>query len=292
MTARLVGELREAGFPVALACRVLKVPRSTVYDALSRPPSARELADEALLAEIREVFAASRDTYGAPRVHAELRLGRGHRIGRKRVARLMRRARIQGVCHRRKRGKRAAPATHEDLVKRRFVADAPNRLWVTDITEHPAKDGRVFCCAVLDVFSRRIVGWSIADHVRSELVVDALQMALWRRQPGPGAILHADRGPQFTSWVFGHRLREAGLLGSMGRVASSVDNTMMESFWSTMQRELLDRTTWETKGELAAAIFEWIEAFYNPVRRHTSIGDVSPIEFEVAALAITSELVA
>ena len=202
MTARLVGELREAGLPVALACRVLKIPRSTLYDALTRSPSARELADEALLAEITEIHTLSRATYGAPRVHAELRLGRGRHIGRKRVARLMRRARIQGVCHRRKRGKRAAPATHEDLVKRRFVADAPNRLWVTDITEHPAKDGRVFCCGVLDVFSRRIVGWAIADHVRSELVVDALQMALWRRQPGPGGIVHADRGPQsgFNRW--------------------------------------------------------------------------------------------
>lgn len=292
MMARLVGELREDGFPVALTCRVLKVPRSSVYDALRRPPSARERADEALLEEIREIHTFSRSTYGAPRVHAELRLGRGRHVGRKRVARLMRRAGIQGVCHRRKRGRRAAPATHEDLVKRKFVADAPNRLWVTDITEHPARDGRVFCCAILDVFSRRIVGWSIADHIRSELVVDALQMAIWRRQPDVGGIVHADRGPQFTSWVFGHRLREAGLLGSMGRVASSVDNTMMESFWSTMQRELLDRSTWETKGELAAAIFEWIEAFYNPVRRHTSIGDVSPIEFEIAHAARESELVA
>src|SRR5450759_1619909 len=132
----------------------------------------------------------------------------------------------------------------------------------------------------MDVFSRQIVGWSIADHIRAELVVDALQMATWKRRPEPGTIVHADRGAQYTSWVFGHRLRAAGLLGSMGRVASSVDNTMIESFWSTMQRELLDTQSWSTRSELAAAIFEWIEAWYNPRRRHTSLGDLAPAEFE------------
>ena len=150
---------------------------------------------------------------------------------------------------------------HDDLVLRRFVADAPNRLWCTDITEHPTRDGKVYCCAVLDVFSRQIVGWSIADHMRSELVVDALQMATWRRRPVAGTIVHADRGGQYTSWAFGYRLREAGLLGSMGRVASSVDNSMIESFWSTMQRELLDTRRWTSKDQLASAIFEWIEAW-------------------------------
>ena len=133
---------------------------------------------------------------------------------------------------------------------------------------------------MLDVFTRKVVGWSIADHMHAELVVDALQMALWRRRPAPGAIVHADRGSQYTSWIFGHRLREAGLLGSMGRVASSVDNTMMESFWSSMQRELLDRRSWVSREELASAIFEWIEGFYNPRRRHSGLGYLSPIEFE------------
>ena len=196
---------------------------------------------------MKDVHAASRATYGAPRVHAELKLGRGRRIGRRRVARPMRTAGIQGICHRRKGRHRPAPAVHEDLVKREFVAAAPDQLWCTDVTEHPTRDGKVYCCAVLDVFSRRIVGWSIADHIRSELVVDALQMASWRRQPDPGAVVHSDRGSVCTSWIFGHRLREAGLLGSMGRVASSADNTMMESFWSTMQCELLDRRIWETR---------------------------------------------
>ena len=277
---RLVHELSCDGIDVTVACRVLEVSRSGYYDWLSRPPSERDWDDAHLLDEIRDVHAASRATYGAPRVHAELKLGRGHRIGRKRVARLMRTAGIQGICHRRKGRHRPAPAVHEDLVQRKFIAEAPDQLWCTDVTEHPTRDGKVYCCAVLDVFSRRIVGWSIADHIRSELVVDALQMATWRRQPDPGAIVHSDRGSVYTSWIFGHRLREAGLLGSMGRVASSVDNTMMESFWSTMQRELLDRQIWESRARLASAIFEWIEAFYNPVRRHTSIGDLSPVDFE------------
>lgn len=292
MSARLVRELADDGFSVSLVCRVLELPRSTYYDAVGRPPSKRQLADDELTKEILEIYEASRQNYGAPRIHAELRLGRGRHLGRKRIARLMRVAGIQGVCHRRKRGRKAAPPTHDDLVKRRFKADEPNRLWVTDITEHPTKTGKVYCCCVLDVFSRRIVGWAIADHMRSELVVDALQMATWRRNPEPGAIVHADRGSQFTSWVFGHRLRQAGLLGSMGRVASSVDNGMMESFWSTMQRELLDRRRWQSREELASAIFEWIEAFYNPIRRHTSIGDISPVEFEITYEAKTAELVA
>jgi transposase InsO family protein len=143
---------------------------------------------------------------------------------------------------------------------------------------------------VIDCFSRRVVGWSIADHIRTELVVDALQMATWQRRPKPGTILHSDRGSQYTSWAFGHRLRQAGLLGSMGRVASSVDNGLMESFWSTMQRELLDRRTWDTPDELGSAIFEWIEGFYNPRRRHTALGYLSPIEFE--ALHTATEIAA
>ncbi len=230
---------------------------------------------------IRKIHYESRCTYGAPRVHAELRLGLGLAIGRKRVARLMRVTGLQGICHRRKRrGWKPRPATHLDLVQRRFVADRPNRVWFTDITQHCAADGWVYCCAVIDAYSRRVVGWSIADHIRSELVVDALEMARWQRRPEPGTIVHADRGAQYTSWAFGHRLRSAGLLGSMGKVASSVDNALIESFWSTMQRELLDRHDWETRSELATAIFEWIEGWYNPKRRHTSLGDLAPAEFE------------
>jgi len=227
---------------VAVACRVLKVSRSGYYDWRRRGPSRRDLEDAHLANTIREIHAGSRCSYGSPRVHSELRLGRGVRVGRKRVARLLRIVARQGIGGSAKhRRQHRAAAVHDDLVHRRFIADAPNRLWCTDITEHPTTEGKIYCAAVIDVFSRMIVGWSIADHMRSELVVDALQMATWRRQPAPGGIVHADRGAQYTSWVFGHRLREAGLLGSMGRVASSVDNSLIEAFWSTMQRELLDR---------------------------------------------------
>ncbi|WP_426561340.1 IS3 family transposase [Angustibacter sp. McL0619] len=278
---RLVRELAGDGVSVAVACRLLRVSRSGYYEWLGRPPSPRAVADAALTATIVQVHQMSRCSYGAPRVHAELRLGLGLACGRKRVARLMRAAGLQGICHRRKRGRhRPLPAPHEDLVQRRFVADSPDKLWCTDVTEHPTSTGKVYCCAVLDVYSRTIVGWSIADHIRAELVVDALQMATWRRHPEPGTVVHADRGPQYTSWVFGHRLRTAGLLGSMGRVASSVDNTMIESFWSTMQRELLDVRSWDSQEQLASAIFEWIEGWYNPRRRHTSLGDLAPAEYE------------
>jgi len=267
--------------PVAVTCRVLRLPRSTFYDAKSRPPSPRETADGQLSELIGEVHQMSRGSYGSPRVHAELRLGMGLPIARKRVARLMRQAGICGIGGARKtRRRNPNPAVHDDLVGRRFLADSPDRLWCTDVTEHPSSEGKVYCCAVLDVFSRQIVGWSIADHIRAELVVDALQMATWRRHPPVGTVVHSDRGSVYTSWVFGHRLREAGLLGSMGRVASSVDNSMIESFWSTMQRELLDTQRWTTKAELAAAIFEWIEAWYNPRRRHSSLGMLSPADYE------------
>ncbi len=280
---RLVCELADDGIDVAVTCRVLKVSRSGYYEWRNRPLSPRDLQDAYLANTVVDIHQMSRGSYGTPRTHAELRLGMGVRIGRKRVARLLRlagRAGIGGNTHK-KRRKKPAPAPHEDLVRRQFVADEPNRLWCTDITEHPTGTGKVYCCAVLDVFSRVIVGWSIADHMRSELVLDALQMATWRRRPEAGAIVHADRGSQYTSWVFGHRLREAGLLGSMGRVASSVDNTMMESFWSTLQRELLDTQRWVSQEELASAIFEWIEGWYNPRRRHTSLGMLAPHEFEI-----------
>ena len=281
MTFRLVQELAAGGVRVAVACRVLRVSGSGYYEWRGRAPSPRALADQALTVQIREIHACSRGTYGAPRIHAELRLGRGLRCSRKRVARLMRAASLCGIY--RRRWRRAGPVApvHEDLVRRRFVASAPDRLWLTDITEHATREGKVYLAAVLDVYARRIVGWSLADHLRSELVVDALEMARWRRRPAPGqTVLHSDRGTQYTSWAFGHRLRDAGLLGSMGRVGSAYDNAMMESFFSTLQRELLERRQWQTRRELASAIFEWIEAWYNPRRRHTSIGNLSPVDYE------------
>lgn len=281
MRFRLVQELAAGGVRVAVACRMLRVSTSGYYEQRGRPPAARELADQALTVQIQEIHTYSRETYGAPRIFNELRLGRNVRCGRKRVARLMRAANLRGVYRRRRKHARPLLPVHDDLVRRCFTAETPDRLWLTDITEHPTREGKVYLAAVLDVFSRRIVGWSIADHLRSELVTDALEMACWRRRPAPGrTVLHSDRGSQYTSWAFGHRLRQAGLLGSMGRVGSAYDNAMMESFFSTLQRELLDRRKWQTRKELASAIFEWIEAWYNPHRRHSSIGHLSPVAYE------------
>jgi putative transposase len=277
---RLVHEL-SCDFPVAVTCRTLRVSTSGYYEWRCRRPSSRDLADAHLINEIRTLHTTARGTYGVRRVHAELVLGRRLRIGHGRVERLMRLAGLQGVHHRKWRHGASGrlPAVFEDRVKRVFTADAPDKLWVMDITQHRTGEGWVYCAAVIDVFSRRCVGWAIADHLRTELVVDAVEMARWRRKP-VGTIVHSDRGAQFTSWLFGARLREAGLTGSMGKVASAYDNALMESFVGSMQIELLDRRTWASRAELGTAIFEWIEAFYNPVRRHSGIGYRSPNEFE------------
>ena len=281
MTFRLVRDLAAEGVPAAVACRVLHVSESGYHAAKSRPPSRRETADKALTATLHEIHHDSRGTYGVRRVHAELRLGRHLTIGHGRVERLMRQAGLQGVHHRRWRrsGGNRLPAVFQDHVQRQFVADRPDKLWVTDITQHRTGEGWVYCAAVIDVFSRRCVGWSIADHLRTELVIDAVDMARIRRRP-EGTVLHSDRGTQFTSWLFGTRMREAGLMGSMGKVASAYDNALMESFWGSMQIELLDRRAWSTRRELATARFEWIEGFYNRRRRHSALGYLSPDEFE------------
>jgi putative transposase len=274
---------------VAVACRILGVSRSGYYDWLGRPPSARDEANTLLLKHIKEVHKDSRETYGWPRVHAELTLGRGLAVNHKRVARLMRQAGIQGLYRRRYRRGPTRQATEEDLVKRNFTVEATDLLWLTDITEHPTKEGKLYCAAVMDAYSRRIIGWSIAHHMRTELVIDALGMATLRRRPESGAtILHSDHGTQYTAWAFGQRLRAAGLLGSMGTVGDCYDNSMMESFWSTLQLEVLDTRTWETRTELANAIFEWIECWYNTERRHSSLGMLSPVDFEAAPPPHTS----
>jgi putative transposase len=267
-----------------VACRVLKVSRSGYYEWCSRPPSARDEEAELLLKHIRAIHADSRGTYGWPRVHAELTLGLGLPVNHKRVRRLMRQAGLQGLYRLRRHGCTVRDPAAEpagDLVNRQFTVDGPNRLWVTDITEHPTDEGKVYCAAVMDAYSRLIIGWSIAEHMRTELVTDALGMAILRRKPGSDAtILHSDHGAQYTSWAFGQRLRTAGLLASMGTVGDCYDNAMMESFWGTMQLELLDTKPWQTRDELANAIFEWIECWYNPKRRHSSIGMHSPVTFE------------
>lgn len=270
--------------PVAACCRVMRVSTSGFYAWQARPVSDRDWADAALTDKIAAIHKMSRGSYGSPRVHAELVLGEGVRCGRKRVERLMREAGIAGIHRRRRHGcthrdPDAEPAA--DLVNRQFTVDEPDRLWVMDITEHPTDEGKLYLAAVLDAFSRRTVGWAIADHVRSELVVDAVQMAVWqRRPPADQCVAHSDHGAQYTSWAFGRRLRAAGLLGSMGSIGDCFDNAMAESFFGTLQVELLDTRRWETRQQLANAIFEWIEAWYNPRRRHTAIGMLSPNDYE------------
>ncbi len=278
--------MEKANYPVTVLCRVLGVGTSSFYDwrANRTNPSARALSDAELTEKIRAIHTMSRRSYGSPRVWSELRLGEGVRCSRKRVERLMRLAGIAGLHRRKFRGctlRDPAATPSDDLVNRRFAVDGPDRLWVSDITEHATAEGKVYVAVVLDAWSRRVVGWSIADHIRAELVVDALQMAAWRRRPPEGqAICHSDHGSQYTSWAFGRRLRAAGVLGSMGSIGDAYDNAMAESFFSTLQRELLDEHRWQTRRQLAMAVFEWIEAWYNPRRRHSSIDDLSPIDYE------------
>lgn len=240
------------------------------------------MRNEELTKLITAIHKESRGTYGWPRVHAELVLGLGEQVNRKRVARLMRRAGLQGTCRRKGRENLVNAAAEEDLVHRQVTVTGLDRLWLTGITEHPAAEGKVYCAAVMDACSRRIIGWSIDASQKTELVIDALGMAMLRRRPGGNStILHSDHGTQYTSWAFGKRLREAGLLGSMGTVGDCYDNSMMESFWGTMQIELLDRKAWKSRKELANAIFEWIECWYNPKRRHSSLGMLSPGDYEM-----------
>lgn len=276
----VVGELADEGVPVRVACRVLRVSPSGFYEWRDRPLSRRDRSDLELTSTIRQIHEASRGTYGSPRVHAELRLGLGIRCSRKRVERLMRVGQIAGVHRRKGRRHRPAPAVHDDLVQRKFTVAGPDRLWVTDITQHRTSEGWVYLAVVLDAWSRRVVGWAISERITTDIVIDALDMARMRRRGARGTVVHSDRGAQYTSWVFGHRLRQAGLLGSMGRIASGLDNAVDESFFGSMQIELLDRKPWATRQQLASAMFEWIEAFYNPTRRHSALGYLSPHDYE------------
>jgi putative transposase len=219
--------------------------------------------------------------YGAPRVHAELRLAHQVVVGHNAVAMLMRRAGIKGLpADKRRRPVHQSP-TAADLVDRRFARAAPDQLWVTDITEHPTREGKVYCAVVLDVYSRRLVGWSIDATQTAALVPNALTMAIGNRSPIPGAtIIHSDHGVQFTSRAFTQRARNAGLVPSMGSIGDCYDNAVIESFWGRMQTELLNRRRWRTRIELANAIFEYLEIFHNRQRRHSALGMLTPIEFE------------
>jgi putative transposase len=276
----------KAHHKIATMCRVLGVSRSGFHAWATRRPCARRLQDERLLERIREIHQANRRVYGSPRVHAELVLGEGERVGRKRVERLMRQAGLSGlVARRRGRTTIRVPGVRvcEDLVDRAFLASAPDRLWVADITYLRTWQGWLYLVAVQDVFSRRIVGWAMADHMRTELVLDALQMALARRRPAPGLIWHSDQGSQFVSLAFGQQARAAGIAQSMGSRGDCFDNAVAESFFATLKKELIHRHTWPTKADLRTEVFDYIEVFYNRRRRHRSLGMRCPVEFEEGA---------
>lgn len=279
----MIDVLADTGFPVNTCCRVLGVSRQGYYRYTRRPTSATQLRREWLTGLINEVHIASRGTYGYRRVHAELTLGMGLTCSSRLISVLMTNAGIRGLPGPKRIARLRGVATADDLVNRKFHRLAPNELWVTDITEHPTKEGKVYCAAVLDAYSRRIVGWAIDSRQDATLVVNALDMAIRNRKPKPGGIVHADHGAQFTSWVFGEKIRSAGLLPSFGTVGDGYDNAMMESFWSSMQIELLNRRRWKTRVELSTAMFEYIEVFYNRQRRHSALGYVSPIQYELAS---------
>ena len=262
-------------------CRVLEVSASGYYAWCRRVQSARGKEDELLQQRIRAVHLLSRGTYGAPRIHAELQ-EQGTRIGRKRVARLLKAADLQGVSRRKhtvttRRDRSARPAP--DLVDRHFVASGPNTLWVADITYVPTWMGFLYLAVVLDVWSRKIVGWAMATHLEASLVTSALNMAIAQRSP-LSVIHHSDQGCQYTSIEFGKRCREAGVRPSMGSVGDCFDNAMAESFFATLECELIDRSTFRTHDAARAAIFDFIEGFYNTRRRHSALGYCSPVQFE------------
>jgi putative transposase len=271
----------QAAHSVATMCRVLGVSASGYYAWQDRSVSARQRQDDALLGQIRTFHRQSRGTYGAPRIHRDLREA-GVFVGRKRVARLLKQAGLRGVSRRKwpvttVRAAHTRPAP--DLVQRAFAATGPNQLWVADITYIPTGAGFLYLAVVLDVWSRRIVGWAMATLLRTPLVVSALDMAIAQRRPA-AVIHHSDQGCQYTAVEFGRRCREANVRPSMGSVGDCFDNAMCESFFATLECELLERVTLRTPAEARSAVFDFIEGWYNPTRRHSALDYRSPVDFE------------
>lgn len=274
-------------FSVAVVCRALGVSRVGFYAWARRAPSRRRCQDEGLARRIKAIHHGSYGTYGAPRIHAEL-AAQGIRVGRKRVARIMRENRIRGVSRRkwttttvRDRTAGLAP----DLVKRDFAVKGPNQLWVADITYVPTWAGFLYVAVVLDAWSRRVVGWAFAVHLRVELVLSALEMAVRQRQPR-AVIHHSDHGSQYTALAFGDRCRQAGVRPSMGTVGDAYDNAMCESFFATLECELLDRTHFTSTTAAERGVFPFIEGWYNPHRRHSALNYLSPVEYEKKHLGV------
>jgi putative transposase len=275
-------EAERATFPISLCCRTLGVSRSGFHAWRRRAPSRRSLQDAWLLERIGQIHERSRGTYGSPRVHAALRR-QGVRVGRKRVERLMREAGISGLSKRRRKattislqGVRVA----DDLIRRDFGPEAPDRLWCADLKQIPTSEGVLYLGSVLDCFSRRVVGWSLRSDMKAALVVDALEMALARRQPKPGLVHHSDRGAQYVSLVFGHRCRQAGIAQSMGSRGDAYDNAVKESFFASLEKDLLRRRCFRTRREARSQVFDYIEVFYNRERLHSTLGYRSPEEYE------------
>lgn len=267
--------------------------RSTFYDNKHRVPSNQAIRRLLLSDVIAGVHANSRATYGRLRIQAALRIEHGLIVNQKLVKRLMQELQIHGLPRQKKDSRNLANvATHEDRVNRNFVAERPNALWLTDITEHPTREAKVYCCCVLDLFSRKVVGWAIDRRCETAIVNDALSMAARSRITSPFTALHSDHGPQFTSWAFSENIRRYGLLGSMGTIGDCYDNSPMESFWGSMQIELLDRQRWTTVVELSVAMADYIENFYNPMRRHSSLNYFTPKEFENLQLSETQTTLA
>jgi putative transposase len=280
-------KVNQATHSVGVMCRLLHISRSGFYAWVDRPMSARARSDLALTGKIEAIHRRSKDTYGSPNIHAELADDHGIRVGRKRVARLMRAAGLRGATLRRyvvttQVDSSARPAV--DLVDRQFYAEGPDRLWVADITYVPTWSGFLYLSMVLDVYSRRVVGWAMETHLRTELILAALNMAITQRRP-QAVIHHSDRGCQYTSYAFGKRCREAGVMPSMGSVGDAYDNAMAESFFASLERELLNRRRFQSQAEAKMAVFEWIEGWYNPHRRHSSLGYRSPVNYERAHAA-------
>jgi putative transposase len=278
----------KTSFPVAVMCRVLGVSRTGFHNWERRAPSDRALSDAWLTEKIKQIHAHGRGVYGAPRIHAELRIEHEVRVGRKRVARLMKAAGIAGVTPQKRwrttiRIPGITPAT--DLVERQFRPDSPNVLWVADITYLRTGEGWLYLAAVQDTYSRQIVGWSMATHMRATLVVDALKMALARRRPDPGLIHHSDQGSQYVSLAFGRTAGDARIAVSMGSRGDAYDNAVAETFFATLKKELVNRRSWPSRLELQSAVFEYIEAFYNRQRRHSTLGMLSPVAYEQLRLS-------
>ena len=272
----------KASYSISLLCRVLGVSRSGFHAWERRPPSDRELGDAWIAERVRAIHAESRGTYGARRVHAAL-CHRGVRVGRKRVERLMRTLGLSGLIPKRYRrttirvpGVRVA----DDLVDRGFTPSAPNELWCADIKYVRSWQGWLYLAAVMDCYSRRVVGWSMRPDLEAELVVDALEMAIARRRPKPGLVHHSDQGSQYVSLRFGERCREIGIHRSMGSKGDCFDNAVAESFFATLEKDLLRRRSFATRQDARTAMFDYIETFYNPIRLHSTLGYRSPVEYE------------